>query len=183
MKGRTYTGCAQARRWLVEWADGDLAAARLAWIEEHWRECPSCAHERDRFRALDRRWLSYGETLNPRDSVLAAKQKYGRMWRWNPAAALVAAAVLLTVTAPSRPPQTPRAAAFEDAGFVESPFVPPIAPYERAEVVSVRISVSTLLAAGYRVAADPSSVVEADVLLGEDGQAHAVRLASNEILN
>jgi len=42
--------------------------------------------------------------------------------------------------------------------------------------------VANLLAEGYSVAADPSSVLQADVLLGEDGRVHAVRLPANRML-
>jgi hypothetical protein len=46
----------------------------------------------------------------------------------------------------------------------------------------MQIPVANLLAEGYSVTADPSSVVQADVLLGEDGRVHAVRLPANQML-
>jgi hypothetical protein len=65
---------------------------------------------------------------------------------------------------------------------VPVPYIAPITSYERSSVVSMQIPVADLLAEGYGIAADPSSVVQADVLLGEDGRMHAVRLAANQLL-
>jgi hypothetical protein len=46
------------------------------------------------------------------------------------------------------------------------------------------VSVAALLAVGYKVdAIDPTAIVKADVLVGEDGRAHAVRLLSGLLLN
>ena len=69
-----------------------------------------------------------------------------------------------------------------ETGFVAVLYVPPVASYERSSVVSMQIPVANLLAEGYSVAADPSSVLQADVLLGEDGSVHAVRLPANQML-
>ena len=57
------------------------------------------------------------------------------------------------------------------------PFVAPLAPYERAEVVRMDVPVAELAAAGFEVhVPDTGATVLADVVLGQDGRAHAIRL-------
>jgi hypothetical protein len=64
--------------------------------------------------------------------------------------------------------------------FVPIPYIAPPAPYERIEVVRMELPVAALIAAGLPVrTADPGARVEADVLVGQDGRARAVRLISN----
>jgi hypothetical protein len=64
--------------------------------------------------------------------------------------------------------------------FVPIPYLAPPAPYERIEVVRVELPVAALIAAGLSVrTADPGARVEAEVLVGQDGRARAVRLISS----
>lgn len=64
--------------------------------------------------------------------------------------------------------------------FVPIPYLAPPAPYERIEVVRMELPVAALIAAGLTVrTTDPGGRVEADVLVGQDGRARAVRLVSN----
>jgi hypothetical protein len=64
--------------------------------------------------------------------------------------------------------------------FVPIPYIAPPAPYERVEVVRMELPVAALIAAGLTVrTADPGARVEAEVLVGQDGRARAVRLISN----
>jgi putative zinc finger protein len=182
--------CVRARGWLAQWADGELAARQANWIEGHWEECAGCRGERERFRGLDECLLCFGagievpaETTMDRVRFLARidQAESGRRKRlaFFPAtAALLAAAAILVVLLPR---SSPRSGAGEN-GFVPVPYIAPLTSYERSSVVSMQIPVSELLADGYGIAADPSSVVPADVLLGEDGRVQAVRLAANQLL-
>jgi hypothetical protein len=105
----------------------------------------------------------------------------GRWWafRWLPAlVGVLAGAVLLTV---SMPHSSYRIADPVGPQFVEIPYVPPLAPDERARVVPMQIQIASLMAVGYRVSGDPTAVVQADVLVGEDGRAHAVRIPSDHL--
>jgi hypothetical protein len=71
-----------------------------------------------------------------------------------------------------------------EAPFVPIPYLAPAAPYERIEVVRMQLPVAALIAAGVPVrTADPGARVEADVMVGQDGRARAVRLVSNSNLN
>ena len=66
--------------------------------------------------------------------------------------------------------------------FVRIPYSMPLAPYERAEVVRMEMPVSALAAAGIHISTpDTSARAQADLVIGEDGMARAVRLIS--ILN
>jgi predicted anti-sigma-YlaC factor YlaD len=182
--------CVQACSWLARWADGELTAPQSGWIEVHWESCPSCRGERDRFQSLDGHLVSFGNEIVPLIEASTARARFlagtdnpecARENRW----ALPWTAMLLAAaTAPLIwvSPRATRTVGPDDSGFVAVPYVLPLASYERSEVVSMRIPVAHLLAEGYRIAADPSEVVEAEVLLGEDGQVHAVRLAANQIL-
>ena len=113
-------------------------------------------------------------------SIDQAKSGRRRRLAFFPATgALLAAGAMLLVLLP-RP--EPRTSETDANGFVAVPYIAPITSYERSSVVSVQIPVAELLADGYTIAAAPSSLVQADVLLGEDGRMHAVRLAANQLL-
>ena len=101
--------------------------------------------------------------------------------RWVPAAAtaIAAALALLAIVPRSMPPLETQDA----SGFVEIPYLAPLDPHESATVMRIQIRVATLIAVGYRVAADPNEIVPADVLVGEDGRAHAVRVSADIGLN
>jgi hypothetical protein len=183
--------CVRARGWLAQWADGELAAVQAGWMERHSEECAACRGARDRFHGFDGRLLCFGETMRPLAEAATERVRFLarldeiRRERRKPLALVPATAALLAAAAvpvmwlarPARP-----TVATDENGFVAVPYVSPIASYERSSVVSMQIPVANLLAEGYSVAADPSSVVQADVLLGEDGRVHAVRLAANRIL-
>lgn len=188
--------CLQAKDWLPLWADSSLPASDVEWLDAHWSRCPACRADRERFHAFDTRLLSYGEEFAPATTPPAA---YARLLRrmdnatsrrrfaWLiPAAVLSATAAVLVifhaVPAHHTAARIDLAAAMEEAGFVPVPYVPPIASYERATVVSTQIPVADLQAEGYAIAADPSATVQADLLLGEDGRLHAVRLHGNRLL-
>jgi hypothetical protein len=77
------------------------------------------------------------------------------------------------VEAPSAP------SAVGEEPFVPIPYVISPAPFERVEVVRMEMPVAALIAAGIPVVSlDPSARVQADVVVGQDGRAHAVRIVS-----
>ena len=100
------------------------------------------------------------------------------------AALLVIGALLIGVPEPAVRP--PAAAApllgFDrdgEAPFVPIPFVAPLDSYETGTVVRVNVRVAQLIGSGFAIPlADPAAIVVADVLVGDDGRAHAVRLVS-----
>jgi hypothetical protein len=63
------------------------------------------------------------------------------------------------------------------AEFFEVPFAAPLGPDERAQLLRVSMPVTTLTSWGFPMSAgDPDRVVNADVVVGENGLARAVRL-------
>lgn len=103
----------------------------------------------------------------------------GRRLAWLPAiaggAACVAVALALLQPAPMR-----RTA--PEHAFVPIPYVAPLAPYERPQVVRMDVPMMALVAAGVPVhAPDLSGAVTADVLVGQDGRALAVRLVPGPV--
>lgn len=63
------------------------------------------------------------------------------------------------------------------AEFTEVPFAAPLDTGERAQLVRVSMPVTTLASWGFNMdASDPDRVVNADVVVGENGLARAVRL-------
>jgi hypothetical protein len=118
----------------------------------------------------------FEERLSPRPrwrAVMAVAAVFG---------ACAAVWLAMVLARPSAP--RPMSAVLETP-FVEMPYVAPLAPYERSEVVRMEVSVAALEAAGLEVhARDTGAMVLADLLLGQDGRAHAVRLVSEkEIAN
>lgn len=95
-------------------------------------------------------------------------------WAVLSVATMAATAVLLYHGTPAAPAQ--------EAPFVQVPYVAPPAPYERTEVLREIVPISELIAAGFDIhVPDAGSSLMADVLVGQDGRALAVRLLNNSI--
>ena len=96
-------------------------------------------------------------------------------------AAVLGVALMLVVRAPAPRPNVSTA---PENPFVPVPDVLPLDSYEIGRVVRVDVQVAILVAAGYNLpTTDPASTVKADVLVGEDGRVHAVRLVPNSTSN
>ena len=186
----TESDCSRARSWFTALADGDLTPDHSVWLKGHLNECSECGALHERFAALDAEFTGWGAKVgleNPPPPGQKALLAIGMTepeprlkLRWAPAFSLAAAAALLiTVYVEQRKSETgvpaPRG---ESAQFIDIPYLAPLDPRENAAIVRMDIQVATLMSLGYRVAADPDEVVPADVLVGEDGRAHAVRVIS-----
>jgi hypothetical protein len=178
--------CSQTKMRLMLAADGELGSPESAWLEEHVRSCPACHAERMRFHELDQDLGTYGEMMSWRiePGIAAPRGGVRPIIRWMPrfAVALVAmlllGAVLVHRFPPAKSPEAP------EESFVPIPYVQPLGEYESATVMRMEIPIAALIAAGYKVdASDPTAVVKADVLVGEDGRAHAVHVLSGLVLN
>jgi hypothetical protein len=99
-----------------------------------------------------------------------------RRSRWALGAAAVAASVIVAWSG-ARAPQMESDPVPEQV-FTALPYVVQPALYERTEVRRVTVPVAELIAAGLPMQADPGAHVEADVMVGQDGRARAVRLIS-----
>ena len=125
------------------------------------------------------------------DAVIAEFERSRRVTkrrRWMGAGAIAAAAATAIVIFGARPQASSadslKAQARSEAPFVPIPYVLPPGPYERMEIVRMRVPVAALIAAGFLVQTpDPGAQAEADVLVGQDGRPRAVRLVSVSSLN
>jgi predicted anti-sigma-YlaC factor YlaD len=188
--------CSQTKTLLVLAADGELGREESAWLEQHVQSCPACQAEQTRFQELDWDLAAYGESLSrqttprteqligPRPRVAARQGRVRASVRWMPqlATALAAALFLGVILVHRISPISPDEVTGES--FVPIPYVQPLGQYETATVMRMGVPVAALIAIGYKVdASDPTAVVKADVLVGEDGRAHAVRVLSGLVLN
>lgn len=89
-----------------------------------------------------------------------------------------------TITRVYRKRRRLRTAAAPEPPFIAIPYTPPIAPFERADVMRVEMPVAALIAAGLPMEmADPGARARADLLVGQDGRARAIRLIAVSIPN
>jgi len=178
--------CSQTKMRLMLAADGELDPREIARLDEHVRACPSCHAEQMRFQELDRDLGVYGELMARRrePGVAAPRVRVGPGMRWIPRIAAALAALLLPgVILVHKFPRAQSPEVSEEA-FVPIPYVQPLGQYESATVIRMEIPIAALIAVGYKVdASDPAAVVKADVLVGEDGRAHAVHILSGLVLN
>jgi anti-sigma factor RsiW len=162
---------------LVAWLDGELAEEETASMREHVRDCDQCRELAGRLRLASEAFAAYRMEF-------ASRPPARKLPRWVGA---VAAGLLLTVAAGKflvvRPQPAP-AFRSTDRPFLPIPYVPPLHPLETARVMRMDVPVASLIAAGFRLpGADPSATVKAEVVVGEDGQPHAVRLIGGLSLN
>lgn len=94
---------------------------------------------------------------------------------WKPAPVFLAAAACLLAAVLIAPRPAPPPA--RQLAFVPIPYVAPLAPYERPQVVRMDVPMMALMAAGLEVHTnDAGGHVTADVVIGQDGRALAIRL-------
>jgi hypothetical protein len=199
------SACTKARRLMAGFIDGDLAeeqsARDLHWFETHIQSCEDCRVRLDRFTVIDGELIGWGQGLdrqNPRRQSERERlsAKFGSntavlpfpATSWIVAAVIATTAILLLVAVPHQPQTDPktsgqRADHLERPVFVQIPYLAPLDAREYATVVRIDLSVATLIAMGYHITADPGAIVPADVLVGEDGRAHAVHVLSDVGLN
>lgn len=120
-------------------------------------------------------------------AVLAEFNRVRRRRRgrnWIAAVGVIAAAVAGMWVVEHKPAVPPGVQDEVEQPFVPIPYVLPPAPYERVEVVRMKLPVAALIAAGFQMqTADLGAEAEADVIVGQDGRARAVRLISISSIN
>ena len=129
------------------------------------------------------------------DRVTSRNRRRQRSSSWMLAAGAVAASIAIVLmtfsirehrphleppaSSAAVPENVPGSEQGPEQGFVPIPYVSPLMPYERAEIVRMEMPVAALIAAGLPMrTADPGARAEADVVVGQDGRARAVRLVS-----
>jgi hypothetical protein len=176
--------CKEARAIAIESVRRDAAVT-----DPHFAACPECIRFLEAQLAMHCAFAALSREV-PAPANLEAKllaefdEAHGlprRFHWWRPAAAALAASLVIAVVALHRPARAPRVAA---EPFVEIPYIAPLAPYERTSIVRMEVPVSALIAAGFDVhAVDTGAALTADVLFGQDGRARAFRPVSNSISN
>jgi hypothetical protein len=172
-------------------ADPDSRAMRRATRHAaHLEACAACARFLEAQVALRSAFASLALEAPPAPAALessllaefdAAQLRPGaaRRFRWwlPTATAAALAAVAAAALAIHRPVAAPGPTG---QPFVEIPYTAPLAPYDRTNIVRMEVPVAALIAAGFEVrATDAGAALTADVLVGQDGRAHAIRLLSN----
>lgn len=173
--------CRESREAVIEIARtrGALPPPDLA---AHLEDCEECARSFDAQRALQVALASMAaESIEPmQEEVLEravtaqwnVSRRPVRLWVpvWAGAVAVSVAIGVFLLRAPAAAPEQP---------FLRIPYVAPPAPYERTEVRRMDVPIAALITAGLEVhVPDAGAVVPADILLGQDGRALAIRLLS-----
>lgn len=154
--------------------------------DPHFAACPECARFLETQLALHSAFATLSREIPAAENVEAKllaefDKKHRRFHWWMPATAALATVLVIAAVAMHRAAPAPRTAV---APFFEIPYIAPLAPYERTKIVRMDVPVSALIAAGYDMhAVDTGVALRADVLFGQDGRAHAIRLVSNSISN
>lgn len=172
-----------------------LDAEAGAALRAHLAVCPDCAAKLQQDEALTRglRALAAAAEDGPSDEMQRvlltafagmqpARPLIGH--RWQPFLALAAAAMLVAATTAvwrgfeiSRH-QAPAAPARDaSAEFVRWPGAAALPTFESGQLVRMELPASVLPLLGLSAAPDVNGKVQADVLVGQDGYARAVRLA------
>ncbi|HXS94554.1 MAG TPA: zf-HC2 domain-containing protein [Candidatus Limnocylindrales bacterium] len=163
----------ECERDLVAWMDGELEPAEAAVMGAHIESCAECIGRLRAYRQAGSDFAAY------RDAVVARGVRAATRHRWVLAGAL-AASLLVAAALMRTSPEPPRRPHAVERPFIRIPYVPPLDPMERAAVVRIEMPAAALTAAGFHLGPiDPAFPVEADVVVGEDGRAHAVRVLND----
>ena len=117
--------------------------------------------------------------LDAFDAHWDGRRRAPRRWTWTAAAAMAAVTVTLGWFGVHRAPRTVSEMpdrAVDVTGFVPWPGTQALPPLESGELVRIGLPVSALPALGLAPPASAVAVVQADIVVGQDGFARAVRL-------
>jgi len=150
-----------------------IAGERTLEAQRHLAKCAQCRAEVDHlqdafseFRESGRRWSAHWYAA--RD---VPRRRVG-LWRWPVFAGGLAVAVVVGVLLVQRAKPVTQG----EEPFLAIPYVAPLAPYEQTTVMRMHVPVAALIAAGFDAhAPEPGATVTVDVLVGQDGRAHAIR--------
>jgi hypothetical protein len=186
--------CRTVVPYLVDLARGiELDVDRRSEVDRHLRECPACAARLDDERAMSSALRRLAQDTaepasNPADekAVLAAFDAFWAqprsrtpMRRWLPlaAAAILVLAATLTWIIAHRPKPAPPLAALPATEFVPWPGASSLPTFESGRLMRMELPTSMAVSLGLAPPPSQTGVVTADVLVGQDGYARAVRLA------
>ena len=162
--------------------DGELAADAADRLDTHLSECAECRDRWNRLRTVSEAVDGYSMTLGSpggqRSALIAALKAREQRTYWTFAAA--AAALILAAgigVLVSRPAKTPaRAPQMAADAFIDLPYSDENLSGEGAVVLQVELPRSAVALAGIPVSDGPADGrVKAEVLVGADGLARAIR--------
>jgi hypothetical protein len=175
------------------WEDALIDLARNGPAEsgaaEHAAACESCASLLSKHRALAEELRALGRLAKTAEApphveqavmaAFGAHQRRRRVsairWLSVAAALVVMITAALVISRPQPPPAVAASPAANDlSGFLPVPYR--AAPIENGYIVRVQMPRSALVSLGMPVPAGEREVVQADLLLADDGLAQAVRL-------
>ena len=164
-------------------------------LVRHLRRCPRCTALFEREHAVSAALRLLAETVEEpladgkrEAAILAAfdahwarPQRRSGQWVWRgvAAAAVVVVATLVGIVVGNPPPReraVPSDLAVGLTDFVSWPGADAGPPFESGELLRVDLPVSALPALGFWPPSSDVSFVQADVIVGQDGFARAVRL-------
>jgi len=146
--------------------DAELAEA-LSTLRAHF-EVPDvdAARQRELLAAFDQHWA--------RPASFSGRLS----WAISTASLVVVAVALnwMVVSSPGQAHREPAAEIVDLSGFVPWPGAAAWPPFESGALVRVNLPISELPSLGLTTPPSPAPVVQADVIVGQDGFARAVRL-------
>jgi hypothetical protein len=185
---------------LIQALDGELSSAAQIEVDLHLANCETCLERYESYAAVSET-ISRAIEAEPVAGARLARQQLAQrlneaeqpsvrppnsrrfLWAW--AAAACFALVLLFAgyraqTRHAAAPQSKATEALPASSFIRLPYSDPSLPLESADVIRVRMRASTLANAGIiRVSPNTNDGwVQADVLLGIDGEPRGIRLIS-----
>ncbi len=159
-----------------------LTGERGSAEQQHLDDCAACREKLHRgieAVSLFRQWYVAQEPAVPAVFSRPAAPEMSSLWHWSNVAigGLLVTCMLAGAFLIQRPQPQKHTAVIDDPSFIEIPYVAPLAPYERTSIVRMDVPVAALVAAGFEVhLIDAGASVRADVLFGQDGRAHAIRI-------
>jgi anti-sigma factor RsiW len=169
-------------------------------LEAHLRQCPRCLDHWAAEESLGQPFRKLRQALAGEHSPASRRrqlmEEFDRMhrpsrafrlrWAWAAAAAVLAAVLVMETGRIPVGPVAPDSGEFaiagfpdvsEDNGFVPVAYSEPLAAGESVRVVHDELDGAELAAMGIDVPGAFGNVIDADIVLGEDGLPRAVRLS------
>jgi hypothetical protein len=184
--------CTEAKAGFGDWTRGAAMPER---VRTHLEFCPDCAAEWRQERELTAALVGLRAQYAGRSASLAVKEAVLQAlptaparqpgWKWRPLLALAATLIVAIATGwyMTRPKPVVRLARQPDAATVYTDFFPlsavALERHEPAQVVRIRLPRREMRRFGFPVSEEWERYsIEADVLIGQDGVARAVRFVS-----
>ena len=168
--------------------DGARGGSAAQGLRDHMRGCAGCARFYDDQAELSAAMAAVAAGAPGLSGAVEGRvmaefdRTHVPAWRWAVAATIAAGIFVGAWWSLRNVPVAPARA--DSRPFLTIPYTVPLSPEEPATVWRTKIPVTQLVAAGFQVEVpDPAAVVEADVLVGQDGRARAVRPLSISMTN